>query len=167
MSRWSTAAERNRQMVAENAERILSDTAYDRFRTPRALRTLVVAYVAATVAIPLGWMLGGAIPGIVAVLAAIGVYLLLRVAVRSLADLPDHVLDERMRRDRDSVYVDAFRVVSTVVFLAANAALVPVAFSEDATLTFAYHDVSAVYWTLLALLLGAPSLVLAVRHAND
>lgn len=167
MSRWSAAAERNRQIVAENAERVLGDTTYDRFRTPRALRALVVAYVVAMIAIPLCWTLLGGIAGVLAVLATTGVFLLLRVAVRSIADLPDHVLDERMRRDRDSVYVDAFRLVAAVVFVAANVALVPVAFSDDATLTFDYHDVSAVFWTLLALLLGAPSLVLAVRQAND
>lgn len=166
MSRWSAAAERNRQMVADNAERILNDTAYDRYRTPRALRLLVAAYVVCTAAIAISWALLGAIAGILAVLATIGVYLLLRVAVRSMADLPDHVLDERMRRDRDSVYVDAFRLVSTVVFLAANAALIPVAFSDGATLTFDYQEVSAVYWTLLALLLGAPSVILALRHAD-
>jgi hypothetical protein len=167
MSRWSTAAERNRQTVAENAERILSDTKYDGLRTPNALRSLVVAYAATTVAIPIAWLTGGAIAGILAVLAATAVFLLLRVAVRSLADLPDHVLDERMRRDRDQVYVDAFRLVSTVVFVAANLALVPVAFSDDATLTFDYHDVSAAYWTLLAVILGAPSVVLALRRARD
>ena len=163
MSRWSAAAERNREMVAGNAERILNDTTYDRFRTPRSQRLLVAAYVAVTIAIPCCWLLGGAIAGILAVLVAVVVYLLLRVSVRSIADLPDHVLDERMRRDRDSVYVVSFRTVSTVVMVAANIAFVAVEFGEDATISFDGHEVNAVYWTLLAVVLGTPSLVLAAR----
>jgi len=150
-------------MVAENAERVLNDTKYDALRTPARLRALVVAYVAATVAIPVCWLAWGGIAGIMAVLVGVVVYLLLRVAVRALADLPDHVLDERMRRDRDSVYLQAYRIASTVVFLAANAAFLAVAFDEGATITLDYHSVSAIYWTFLAVILGVPSLVLAVR----
>ena len=168
MSRWSSVAERNRRMVAENAERVLNDTTYDRFRTPGALRALVVAYVAATAAIPVAWIAGGGIVGILAVLATTVVYLLLRVAVRSVADLPDHVLDERMRGERDRVYLVAFRIVASIVCLAANAAFVAVAFrGEGATLTFDYHSVSAAYWALLAVVLGVPSLVLAARLITD
>ena len=94
-------------------------------------------------------------------------FLLLRVAVRSQADLPDEVLDERMRSERDSVYVGAFRFVSCVVFLAANAAFIAVAFGDEhTTITFDYNSVGAFYWTLLSLLLGAPSLVLAIRKRS-
>ncbi|MEZ5220538.1 MAG: hypothetical protein R2743_03520 [Ilumatobacteraceae bacterium] len=167
MSRWSAAAERNREMVAENAERILNDRRYDRFRTPTALRRLAISYSIVAVLIPTGWLAGGSIVGIVAVLVGVGVYLLLRVAVRSVADLPDHVLDERLRRDRDSVYLDAFRLASSIVFLAANAALVAVAFRDGATITFGYDQVSAVYWTVFALVMGAPSVVMAWRQAGE
>ncbi|MFN0089030.1 MAG: hypothetical protein ACKVWR_02005 [Acidimicrobiales bacterium] len=153
-------------MVAESGARMLDDTSYDRLRTPRALRAVAAVYVSVTVAVPLCWILGGSIVGVLAVFGVVGVYLWLRVAVRSAADLPDHVLDERMRRDRDSVYVDAFRLVAIVVFLGANAALLPVAFSDRATIEFGYEEVSAVYWTVFALLLGAPSLVLAVRQSR-
>jgi hypothetical protein len=166
MQRWAAIAERNRRKVTENADRVLSDTAYDRYRTPRALRALAAAYVVATVAIPIGWVVGGSIVGIVTVLAATGVFLLLRVAVRSLADLPDEVLDERMRRERDAVYVGAYRVVSTVVFVAANIAFIAVAFPDEATITLDYEQTSAIYWTLVAVILGAPSLVLALRQAE-
>lgn len=168
MARWTSVAERNRELVTENANRILNDQRYDRFRTPRALRALVAAYGAITVVIPIGWLAGGAIPGIAAVLVAAGVYLLVRAAVRSVADLPDHVLDERLRRDRDAVYLPAFRLVSTVVFLAANVALAAIAFrAEGTTISFGYDEISAVFWTLLALLLGAPSVVLALRQAAE
>jgi uncharacterized membrane protein len=168
MSRWSVAAERNREMVAGNAERILNDTTYDRLRTPRSQRLLVAACIAMTIAIPCCWLLGGRIAGILAVLVAIVVYLLLRVSVRGIADLPDHVLDERMRRERDSVYVVSFRTVSTVVMVAMNIAFIAVEFGEeDATISFDGDAVNAVYWTLLAVVLGTPSVVMALRQATD
>lgn len=168
MSRWSAAAERNREMVAGNAERILNDTTYDRFRTRRSQRALVAAYVALTIAIPCAWLIGGPIAGIVTVLAALAVYLLLRVSVRSIADLPDHVLDERMRRERDSVYVVSFRTVSAVAMIALNIAFVAVEFRDEAaTISFDGDAVNAVYWTMLAVVLGIPSVVMALRQAAD
>ena len=164
MSRWSQVAERNRATVARNAERVLADTAYDRLRSPRALLALVVAYVATTVAIPICWLAWGSVAGVVSVVACLAAFLLLRVAVRSQADLPDEVLDERMRSERDSVYVGAFRLSSSVIMLAANAAFIAVAFGdENSSITFDFNSMSAVYWTLLSLLLGAPSMVLALR----
>ena len=167
MSRWSQIAERNRATIEKNAERVLSDTTYDRLRRPRALRALVVAYVATTVAMPVCWLAWGSLAGVLSIFPCLAAFLLLRVAVRSLADLPDEVLDERMRAERDSVYVGAYRVVSSATFLAANAAFVVVAFGgDDATITFDYDSVSAVYWTLLSVLLGAPSLVLALRKGS-
>ena len=158
MSRWSAAAERNREMVAGNAERILNDTTYDRFRTPRSQRLLVAACIAMTIAIPWCWLIGGRIV----------VYLLLRVSVRSIADLPDHVLDERMRRERDSVYVVSFRTLASVVMIAMNIAFIAVEFRDgDATISFDSAAVNAVYWTLLAVVLGTPSVVMALRQAAD
>jgi hypothetical protein len=167
MSRWSQIAERNRATVAQNAERVLADTTYDRLRRPRALRALIVAYVVTTVAMPICWLAWGSLAGVLSILPCIAAFLLLRVAVRSQADLPDEVLDERMRAERDRVYVGAYRLASTAILLAANAAFVVVAFGgDDSTITFDYDSVSAVYWTLLSLLLGAPSLVLAVRRSS-
>jgi hypothetical protein len=165
MSRWTQVAERNRAAVAQNAERVLADTHYDRLRRPRALLALAVAYVAATVAMPVCWLMWGSIAGVVSIFPCLAAFLLLRVAVRSQADLPDEVLDERMRAERDSVYVGAYRLVASVVLLATNAALVAVAFGDEhARITFDYESVSAVFWPLLSLLLGAPSLVLALRR---
>lgn len=123
--------------MAQNAERVLTDTTFDRLRSPRALLLLlVVAYVVATVAMRLVW---GSLAGVLSIFPCLAVFLLLRVAVRSQADLPDEVLDERMRAERDSVYVGAFRLVSSVVFLAANAAFIAVAFGDGTeTITFDY-----------------------------
>jgi hypothetical protein len=167
MSMWSRAAERNRETVAKNAERVLSDTSYDRLRGPWGLRALAVAYVVTTVAMPVFWLVWGSLAGVVSVLPCLASFLLLRVAVRSRADLPDDVLDERMRAERDSVYVEAYRLVASVLVAAVSVAMIAVGFGdEDASITFDYESVSAVMWPLLSLLLGAPSLVLAVRHRS-
>lgn len=167
MSRWNRVAERNRAARAQNAERVLADTTYDRLRSPRALLALVVAYVAATIAMPICWLVWGAIAGVASALVCLAAFLLLRVAVRSQADLPDEVLDERMRAERDSVYIGAYRLVASVVLLAVNAAFIAVAFGdEQSSITFDYNAVNAVYATLLSLLLGAPSLVLATRKRS-
>lgn len=164
MSRWSQVTERNRANTAQNAQRVLADTRFDRLRSPRALLALVGAYVAVTVAMAVCWLAWGAIAGVLSFAPWLVVFLLLRVAVRSQADLPDEVLDERMRAERDSVYVGAYRLVSSTVFLAANAAFLAVAFDDEhASITFDYPAVGAVFWTLLSVLVGAPSLVLAMR----
>jgi hypothetical protein len=167
MSRWTQAAERRRDAVATNAERVLADTTYDRFRTPRALVLLVAAYALSTVAIPVCWLVWGSLAGVASLLVWLVPFLLLRVAVRSQADLPDEVLDERMLSERDSVYVDAYRLVASVVFIAANVALAAVAFGdEDTSITFDFESVSAFYWPLFSLIIGAPSVVLALRHRS-
>lgn len=167
MSRWSQAAERRRDAVAQNAERVLTDTTYDRLRSPRALTLLVAAYVLTTVAIPVCWLAWGSLAGVTSILIWLVPFLLLRVAVRSQADLPDEVLDERMLSERDSVYVAAYRLVASVVFVGANVALLAVAFGDENTsITFDYESVSAVYWPLFALILGAPSVVLALRQSH-
>lgn len=167
MSRWSQVAEHNRAAMARNAERVLTDTTYDRLRSPRALQTLAVAYVVTTIAMPICWLVWGSVAGLLSIFPCLLAVVLMRVAVRSQADLPDEVLDERMRAERDSVYVGAFRFVSSVVFLAANAAFLAVAFGDEhSSITFGYNDVSAAYSALLSLILGAPSLVLALRKRS-
>ena len=167
MSRWSGITERNRANLQRNAERQLTDTSYDRLRSPQALLVLVVAYVATMIAMPICWLAWGSLAGVASIFPCLAVFLLLRVAVRSQADLPDEVLDERMRAERDSVYVGAFRLVSSVVFVASNGAFLAVAFGDGSeTITFDYNSVSAVYWALLSLILGAPSLVLALRKRS-
>jgi hypothetical protein len=167
MSRRTRSAERQREYVRKNAERILADTKYDALRTPGRLVALVVAYVVVTVAMAVLWLRVGNIAGIAGVFAWGGVYLLLRVAVRAQADLPDHVLDERMRAERDRVYLHAFRGTSTLIFLGTNVLFASVAFrAEPATVSLGYAEVSAIFWSIFSLIMGAPSVAMALdqRH---
>ncbi len=167
MSLWNDLAERNRAAVAKKAERVLDDTTYDRLRSPAALRRLVAFYVVTMTAMPVCWLMWGSLAGVLSILLCGAGLLLLRVAVRSQADLPDDVLDERMRTERDQVYVGAYRLVVTAVFIAANVALLSVTFrDEGATITLDVESMNAVYWPLLALVLGAPSMVMAMRTST-
>jgi hypothetical protein len=45
-----------------------------------------------------------------------------------------------------------------------NALFISVAFRDNATVTFDYNQVSAIYWTCLAVILAAPSVALALRQ---
>ena len=49
---WAASKERNAAAVAANADKLMADTAYDRFRTRRARLTLVAGYLALLVLIP-------------------------------------------------------------------------------------------------------------------
>ena len=61
MSRWTQVAERNRAVVAQNAECVLADTNYDPLRGPRALLALAIADITATVAMLVCWLVWGSI----------------------------------------------------------------------------------------------------------
>jgi hypothetical protein len=162
MSRWSRISERNQATMATNAQRLLSDTSYDRLRTPRSLRLLIVAYAGITVVMTALWLTVGTPGGVAGILAWIPVFLALRIAVRSQADLPDAVLDERMRAARDRAYLDAFRLTAGVVFGAACILFVGVAFRpQPATIAFQYDQASAIFWALFSLIVRAPSLAIA------
>lgn len=89
------------------------------------------------------------------------------MTVRSLADLPNEVLDERMRRERDAAHLVSRRIISCLIFLAVNAMFVSVAVREEgATITFSYNNVAAIFFTVTAVLIGVPSVVVAWRHSS-
>jgi hypothetical protein len=162
MSRLNNAVERNRAAMETNAERLLTDTAHDRMRTPTALRALIVAYVAVTVAMVTLWLVAGTVGGVAGTIAWIPVFIALRIAVRSQADLPDRVLDERMRAARDHAYFHAFRLTAGLVLGAACVLFAAIAFrSEPTSISFEYHEASAIFWALFSLVVGAPSLAIA------
>jgi multisubunit Na+/H+ antiporter MnhB subunit len=123
---------------------------------------LIVAYAGITLAMTMLWLTAGTPGGVAGILAWIPVFLTLRIAVRTQADLPDAVLDERMRAARDRAYLDAFRLTAGVVFGAACVLFVAVAFRpQPATIAFQYDQASAIFWALFSLIVGAPSLAMA------
>ena len=165
--RWKTAAERNEREVLRRAQQQFDDNKFDVLRGPVARRVVGGVYVAVSVAMVASWF-GGVIAGVLG-LAVWGVaFVALRLSVRSLADMPDYVLDERMRRERDTTYVSAFRLVSSVLGVAVGLLFVEVvvadANDEETVFTVTTGAANAMFWGVFALVLGAPSLAMAWRR---
>jgi hypothetical protein len=105
----------------------------------------------------------------VAAVGALAVWLVallaLRISVRTQADLPDYVLHERQRAERNQSYVDAFRLTAGVFFLGAAIAFWYVVFT-DGHIRINYRSASALFWGTTAFLAGAPSLALALHQSS-
>lgn len=167
MSRWSDAGERNQAAVRKRAGVILNDERYRRLRTRGGLLAVVIVYVLAGMMIAPAWLLLGQFGGLASIALWFFALIGLRIAVRTQADLPDEVLDERMRSERDEVYLPAYRVVGSCLTLVALAGvLASNAGGEDGFLVD-YELMSAGFWTLFALLIGTPSLVMAMAHRDN
>jgi hypothetical protein len=165
--RWSAGKQRNEAAVAASAERLMADTAYDRFRTRRARVLLVIAYLAVLVLIPVAYLAIGALAGLLVVFAGVAIWSLLRVSVRTIADLPDDYLDERQLAVRNASYVESYRYLGGAVALAGTVGLI--AFILNGTeldtwdVTLTWEGVMATYWVFLGLALGLPSMILALK----
>ncbi len=159
--------EKNKQLVAERTERLMTDTRFQALRTHRARIALAVAMIALFVVIPAAWILLGSIAGIVAVLVGIVVWWMLRMSVRLVADLPEEYLDERQRTLRNRSYVDAYRWFGGLVILVASSGIIAfIVLGEDPdswNVTLSYDAVMGVFWMIEAAALSIPSIVLALR----
>lgn len=159
--------EKNKQLVAERTERLMTDTRFQALRTHRARIALAVAMIALFVVIPAAWILLGSIAGIVAVLVGIVVWWMLRMSVRLVADLPEEYLDERQRTLRNRSYVDAYRWFGGLVILVASSGIIAfIVLGEDPdswNVTLNYDAVMGVFWMIEAAALSIPSIVLALR----
>ena len=165
--RWSAAKERNAAAVGERADRLMADTHYDWLRTRRARVALVVGYVLALAVVALCYLALGSVAGILAVVLAICVWVLLRLSVRTIADLPEQYLDERQAALRNEVYVEAYQWLGGIVGLLASAALVAfIVLGQDPdtwSISITWDAAMALFWVVLGLVLALPSLVLALR----
>ena len=165
--RWTASHERNSAAVSANAEKLMADTRYDRFRTRRARLLLVGAYFGLLVLIPVAYLGFGQLAGLLVVMFTAGAWGLLRVSVRTIADLPDDYLDERQLALRNASYVDSYRYLGTAVALAATVGLI--AFVVKGTdhdtweLTLSWEMAMAAFWVFIGLALALPSMVLAIR----
>jgi hypothetical protein len=166
-NRWNAGKERNSAALAANAEKLMADTTFDRIRTRRARLLLVGGFLTLLVFIPVAYLWLGQLAGLVAVILTAGVWGLLRVSVRTIADLPDDYLDERQLAMRNASYVESYRYLGGAVTLAATAGLI--AFVVKAgeldtwEVTLTWGAVMAAFWVLLGLALALPSIVLALN----
>lgn len=142
--------------VAEEARRGFADTKYNWLRPQRRRRLLVVLTAAlwglytGTLLVPLPFI------RIAALLSFFVALIGLRVATRRVTELPDEVVDERMRSERGSVYRAAFIGTFGLLSAAWVAAIVLVLTSPDRgttsiTLSLAIDLLIAFGFAMLAL----------------
>jgi ABC-type transport system involved in cytochrome bd biosynthesis fused ATPase/permease subunit len=165
--RWNASKERNAAAVGDRANRLMADTHYDWLRTRRARVALVVGYVACLGLVTVCYLAIGSIAGIVAVLLAICVWVLLRLSVRTIADLPEEYLDERQAALRNAAYVEAYQWLGGLMGLLASGALVAfIVLGQDPdtwSVGITWNAAMAIFWVVLGMVLALPSLVLALR----
>ena len=165
--RWRSATERNEQEVQRRADRQFDDERFDALRGPTARRMVAGAYVVVSLAMVASWF-AGTIAGVVG-LAVWGVsFVALRLSVRSLADMPDHVLDERMRRERHHLHLG----IPSGVGGAGHCGRCALHHGDRRRRQRQGHRLhggptaaDAVFWGVFALVLGAPSLAMAWRRS--
>ena len=159
--------EKREQLVAERTQRIMTDTQFQALRTRVGRLTLSVTMIAVIVCIPIAWIVGGPIVGIIAVLVGAVVWWLLRMSVRLVADLPEEYLDERQSALRNRTYVEAYRWFGGLVIALASAGLLAfIVLGEDPEtwlVALDYNAVMGIFWMLEAAALSIPSIVLALR----
>ncbi len=159
--------EKNEQLVAERAERLMSDTKFQALRTRPARIALSAVMIALIVTLPVIWVFAGLIPGVIAVIAAALVWWMLRLSVRLVADLPEQYLDERQTELRNRAYVESYRWFAGVVVLLSSAGLLAfIVLGENPdtwNITLSYNAVMGLFWMLEAAALSIPSIVYALR----
>lgn len=103
------------ETVAPMAERDLYDERYDWLRTPGRRRALVIVTVACVLTSWLAVMADWPLLALITLLSFLGLIFLLRRVGRSIVDLPDELVDERMREVRGLVYRWAYIGMMTCI----------------------------------------------------
>lgn len=159
------------QAIERNVQAQMTDTRFNWLRGRTGRRTLVVAMAVTIALVPVAWVAGGSLWGIVSVCVAALLWWALRISVRTVADLPAEFLDERQERVRDRAYVEAYRILAAIAVVGASAGLLAfIVLGQDPdtwSVTLSWNAVSAIFWTLTAAALALPSMVLAVMDRPE
>lgn len=155
----------------QRAERLLSDERYPVLRTRRVRLVLAAVMAVVLAGLPVVWLAGGPLWGLAAVLVGFGQLVVLRYSVRVVADLPDHVLDERLRSSRDRAYVEAYCWFAGLTVIAASiwmfAFVVNADESDIWTVSIGWDGVMGAFWVLMLAAMAMPSLVMALQEGDD
>lgn len=166
----TTRRERREADLERKAERMQRDERFQRLRTRGVRRILVIAGALLVLLIIPAFAAIGSIVGIVVTAAAWGCWWLLRISVRTVADLPDRFLDERQQELRDRAYFDAYRIYAWVIGALATAGLIAFILrseSDELTLTTTWDQALGLAMFVLVLPSLLPSMTLAWRDAGE
>jgi hypothetical protein len=166
----STWKERKESDLEHKVERALSDQRFQRLRSRTSRRVLVVVSALTCVAIIPAYAAGNSVIGIFATAGGFAMWWLLRISVRTVADLPDRFLDERQREQRNRAYVGAFRIYASIVSALVTIGLVAfviVQENDEVTLTTTWPQALGLTFFVLLLATLLPSMVLAWRDSGE
>ena len=161
--------EKQEAVLEKRVEALMADTFWNWTRTPSVRRFLVVVATASWLATSGTFWLAETW-GMIPLALSFALYLLLRVSVRSIADLPERFLDERQLKLRNRTYLTAYQLIGGVVSVAALALLLVQILgdlqsrpSNQFDLTFG--QLEAIVWFFFLPMLQLPSAVLAWDEA--
>jgi len=164
---WRERKEADRE---RKVERVMGDRLFQRTRTRTVRRVLSILTAGLCVAIVPAFAQGGTVLGVVVTLAAAASWWLLRISIRTIADLPDRFLDERQRALRNRSYVVAYLILGWIVAALATIGLVAfviVSENDAVTLTTTWNQALGVVLSLTLLISVLPSLVVAWRDPGE
>lgn len=165
-----TGRERREADLERKVDRVLTDSRFDAMRTRPARLALIALGTVLVVGIIPAYAAGGAIWGIAVTGLAYISWWLLRLSIRTIADLPDRFLDERQIAVRNRAYLDAFRIYASVVGGMATLGLIAfvlVAENDEVTLTTTWSQAIGVVMFALLLPMLLPSMVVAYREPGE
>lgn len=166
----TTRRQRKEADLERKIDRRMRDQRLSWLRTRGNRRALVAIGVLLCVGIIPAFALGGGIAGIAVTLAAWGVWGLLRLSTRTVADLPDRFLDERQRALRDRAYFYAYLILGWIVAAALTLGLIAfiiVSVNDAATLTTTWDQAIGVVLSVTLLISLLPSAVFAWCDAGE
>ena len=152
------------------ADTVMRDRTYDRLRTPSARRSLVAVVALFLVAVPFTALVAGNVAAVVVCLPAAAAVVLLKVSVRSLADVPEDCLDERQLALRHRVHHEAYRWLGLVAVLAGGTGVIAfMALDKDPsgdTLAVTWNQLMAFFYATTGLAIALPSMILALQDVE-
>jgi hypothetical protein len=158
---WKERKDADRE---RRVDRVMSDRLFQWTRTTMMRRVLVVTAAALCVAIIPAFVLGGGVIGVIVTIAAWAAWGLLRLSIRTVADLPDRFLDERQRALRNRSCLYAYLILGwTIAGLASVGLIAFVLGSENdaATLTITWDQAIGSVLALTLAISLLPSMVVA------
>lgn len=167
------------EMASEKSvKKQLQDTKWDGLRTKGALRFLVVGtnitlVIGTSFLVLVGDNDWSALTMLYIVILMI-FWALLRRAVRLIPEAPESALDERMIKERDSVYYRAYQFLFGVGALLAGALFAYAVASDlfqdgngfDYQLNLTWPQINAIFWLVFGYGYMLPSLIMAWRESN-
>lgn len=168
----------NSKKLAKNIDSLMRDTKWNRIRSGRAQKVLVVLGVLSLIAAPVAFWFEELIKPGIGILFVIPIFLiwwLLRISVRLVADAPDEYLDEFQVMQRDRTYLKSFRILAVIVSALAVTLMVSVISmdsisngnSEYWQIQLNFGQVNAIIWSLLGATILIPNMVLAWSQSQD